>query len=300
MRRFIIKFSLFILLIGFVCFFLFTRDKNHNVKKFTTINNTFDVINLGTSHGNDFVYDGINGKAFNRASNTLYYDLQNYKYLKPYLNKSATIIIPLSYFSFGLDENRTDRGEENPFVNDFYLYLPKKSICSYTFQRKVDVYFNVVRSNFFKALPDLTFKNVIIKKESKLTKQEELVIHSIKRSKRHKRLGTFSNPNKNLKYLITLIEDAIENEYQPILVTPPYYESYNSGFEEQWLNLNYYKYIDSIIENTNIKYLDYSKDLRFTRQPEYYEDSDHLNTLGKKQFSKVFFNDLRILKLIKN
>src|SRR5690606_32646085 len=113
MRKFVINIFLFVFLIGLSLYGLLQLNTNTYVKKFTNINKNYDIINLGTSHGISFVYDkfNINGASFNRRANTLYYDLQNYYYLKPHLKDSAVIVLPVSYFSFGLDENSTDRGE---------------------------------------------------------------------------------------------------------------------------------------------------------------------------------------------
>ncbi|WP_452226362.1 hypothetical protein [Lacinutrix cladophorae] len=298
MKKFVLNILLFNLVVIVVCVFLFHLKTNNNVKKFTSINEKYDVINLGNSHGHDFVYNEIEGKAFNRASNTLYYDLKNYNYLKPYLNERATIIIVLSYFSFGLDENRTDKNKINSFVNDFYLYLPKNSIWEYSFKRKIDVYFNVIRSNFFDACKGSKKEADRIVSNNKISKKEQLDLFSVERAIKHKKEGVFSNPEKNIEYTIELIEDAINSGYQPILVTPPYFVSYNKYFSSQWLEVNFYNYVEELKKKTNIKYLDYSKDARFVTEPDFFQDSDHLNDNGKKYFSKVFFSEISTLGLL--
>ena len=137
MRKFIVESFLLTVVICITWYFLYNRSITSSIaERINNIDKKLDIINLGTSHANCFIYDNsvINGKRINREGNTLYYDLQNYIYLNDnnYLSKDAIIIIPVSYFVFGLDENRTDRSPDDSFVNDFYYYLPDNQIFSYS------------------------------------------------------------------------------------------------------------------------------------------------------------------------
>lgn len=299
MKKFIINIFLFVCLIGFSLVGLLKLHTNNYVKKFTNIPKDYDIINLGTSHGISFVYDefNINGAAFNRRANTLYYDLQNYYYLKPHLKDSAIIVLPVSYFSFGLDENSTDRGEINPFVNDFYRYLPRKAIYSYSLQREVDVYLNEIKLNFFHLFNKAEKKKNQHKK--KINRNSVLLDKVTGRVKSHKKMGLFSNPQPNIAYLAELILDAKKSGYKPVLVTTPYFRKYNEEFEKAWLKEHYYKYIDTLVNRYNLLYLDYSDDERFSPNIEIFKDPDHLNEEGKEKFSKVFFQDLKELGILK-
>lgn len=272
---------------------------NFYVKKFTNINKNYDIINLGTSHGNSFNYNmyKIDGGKFHRRGNSIYYDLQNYYYLKPHLKDSAIIILPLSYFSFGLDENSTDRGEINPFVNDFYRYLPRKSIYSYTPKREADVYLNEIKLNFFNLFEKSKKKEKI--EISELDRNEILLDKVSKRVESHKKMGMYSSPQPNIAYLSELILDAKKNGYKPILVTTPYFKRYNEEFGNTWIKEHYYKYIDTLINQYQLVYLDYSDDERFSPNIELFKDPDHLNQIGKEKFSKVFFQDLNELGILK-
>ena len=301
MKKFILKLSLFVFILGIMGIGLLYSNSSAYLKKFKNIDHTYDIVNFGNSHGNGFKYDelGINGKSFNRDGNTLYYDLQNYKYVKPYLNKGAIVIIPISYFSFGLDENRTDKGDINPFVNDFYFYLPIKSIYSYTVKRNAEVYLNTVRVNYYKLIEKSFHTKNTIKPKKDIPKLQSLIQHSIKRSTEQKKLGTFSGYERNMYYLSQLINDVIKNGYQPILVTVPYFGNYNSNFDKEWLNIHYYNHIKRVREEFNIPYFNYSNDNRFDNDISLFTNSDHLNEEGSIYFSKIFFEDLKLKGLLK-
>jgi len=272
------------------------------VKRFKTLNKNYDFINLGTSHGSDFIYSvyGINGKAFNWEANTIYYDLQDYKYLKPQLNKGAVIIIPLSYFSFGLDENRTDKGEDNGFDNQFYHFLPVKNIHDYSAKKNIKVFIQEAKKNYFGFFEQFSTvekkkvekgKDIDIEK-AKAKKLKYLAYSSKINVKHHKIIGTYADSEVNIGYLSNLIKDAIDSGYKPVLVTTPYYSAYNKGFGEQWLDEHYYKNLLVVKEEFDIPYFNYSTDNRFDSNPDLFRNSDHLNQKGRKYFSKIFFQDL--------
>ena len=147
MKNFIFKVILFSVLILLSFVYLNSKRSILFVENFTTHKSTYDIINLGNSHGANISYVKLNGKTFQRAGNTLFYDLQNYNYVKEHLEDDAVVIIPVSYFSFGLDENRTDYADSDAFVNYYYMFLPHSSIYDYSFKKNIQVYLNQVKEN---------------------------------------------------------------------------------------------------------------------------------------------------------
>ncbi|MGK7954004.1 MAG: hypothetical protein AB4063_01850 [Crocosphaera sp.] len=279
--------------------FLYNIQKSALAEKFFSINETLDIINLGTSHGYSFDYSDIvlNGDSFNKGSNTPYYDLQNYKYLKKYLANRALIVLPVSFFSFGVDENRTEISINNPFVNDFYEYLPKNSIYSYSVAKSRNLIIYRIQSNF-KSLfsgEKQKIKDELFNRDLHI---ENIRKHAIEKIRFHKKAGTFSDPEKNVNYLSMLITDAQKSGYRLVLVTTPYHQEYNQGFEKDWLNKNYYQYMFYLSNKYNILYLDYSDDSRFTNNDLLFSDSNHLNKKGKTKFSRIFWQDLIKLGLL--
>ncbi len=278
--------------------YLHSKRANLFVEKFTSLNKNYDIINLGNSHGGNILYDSLNGKSFQRAGNTIYYDLQNYKFLAPNLNENAVVILPVSYNSFGLDENRTDYANPDAFVNSFYMYLPKSDIYNYSFKKHIGVYLNTVKVNF-ESVIDERFFHEAIPIDSTVTIAEKMEHHSIGRAKTHMKMASYSDPEKNIKYLGELIEKIIENNHKPVIVTMPFTDNYNEKFSESWLNTYYYNHVREVVEKYDVTYLDYSNDLRFSLNDSLFANSDHLNLKGKKIFSKILFEDLRKYKLLK-
>ncbi len=296
MKKFIIETIIAITLIYISGLFLYRiyipssiANRIHNIEQ------KLEIINLGTSHGNDFDYTNclLNGGNINREGNTLYYDLQNYIFLnkKNYLSKDAIILIPVSYFVFGLDENRTDRLPDDSFVNDFYYYLPKEQIFSYSKEKKVSLTILNIQENFY----NLFIKSKNIKNRGHIT-DSTLKKHAFRRVKNHKKLNGYSSKQKNLYYLESLIKEIIKNKHIPILVSTPYHYSYNENFGKEWLNDNYFNIMKGTSTKYNIPYLDYSHDNRFCFKTDYFHNSDHLNKLGKKMFSSVVFYDIQEIR----
>ena len=121
---------------------------------------------------------------------------------------------------------------------------------------------------------------------------------AIKRVVHHKKIGSFIPPEKNINYLNTLIEDAKQSGYRPVLITVPYYKEYAQRFEAEWLAENYDQYMAQLSKQHNIPYIDYGFDKRFTTAPELFKNSDHLNKKGIAMFNKILFADLIRLELI--
>jgi len=316
MKKFLFETVLLFTLVALTVNYINNLDKPPRVKQILSIDKKLDMINLGTSHGNNFNLSGlsINGKSLNRAGNTLYYDLQNYKFVKKHLADSAIVLLPISYFAFGLDENRADKGTDKSFVNEFYEYLPNSAIYDYSAKRDISLKVNRIQKNFRslflekkkatkKATKKKTTKNEATKKKKvvvfdTVAHAEMLKDFAIKRVVHHKKIGSFVPPEKNINYLNTLIEDAKQSGFRPVLITVPYYKEYAERFEADWLAENYDQYIVALSKTYDIPYLDYGIDNRFSFSPELFKNSDHLNKKGIVAFNKILFADLIQLGLI--
>jgi hypothetical protein len=299
MKRFLIEVISAVCLI-FMAGFLFYRTNipSSISKRIQKTEEKLEIINLGTSHGSNFDYRdcALNGLRINKAANTVYYDLQNYLYLnnQNYLSEDALIIIPVSYFAFGLDENRSDRYPNKSFVNEYYYYLPTDQIFSFSMDKKVRLTILNIQDNFQDLIES---EEVQIKKKKKPINITDSTLNSqaISRVKHHRKLGEFSS-QKSYRYLETLIEEIISNNHTPILVATPYHYSYNENFGKDWLNIHYFSIMKDLSVKYNITYLDYSHDERLVCETNYFANSDHLNPEGRKVFSSILFNDLGIHK----
>ena len=304
MRKFAIEIFVFFSLLILTINLLYRINKPIRLKVIEKLKGKIEIVNLGTSHGWDFDYSKctLTGMNFNISGNTMFYDLQNYRFLNEngYLAKNAIVIIPVSYFVFGLDENRTDGKVNDSFVNQFYDYLPPKYIYSYSFKKEIELYIHKVQQNFHLLIEKKDKKinkpkeanTQEINNESMAEKLEEL---AIKRVQRHLELSEYSSESKNMEYMETLINEILAANHQVILVTTPYYCAYNRNFGEEWLEKKYFSKMNHLVSKFGISYLDYSHDKRISYSPELFNDSDHLNKKGKQIFNKIFFEDIALL-----
>ncbi|WP_435624054.1 hypothetical protein [Flagellimonas sp.] len=294
MKKFVLECIAATILIGLTGMALYKINRPFILKKINRINDKLEIVNLGTSHGDDFEYSDCSliGQSVNREGNTLYYDLQNYIFLKEgdYLENNAIVVIPVSYHSFGLDENRTDRLPDDSFVNDFYSYLPEKQIFSYSREKDKNLILLRIQENFGK-LTLSAMRRLSLMTSSPV--KNNIESNASKRANHHKRLGTYSSPDKNLKYLDSLISKILADGNFPVLVTTPYHYAYNENMGVEWLDKNYFDIMKKFSSKFDITYLDYSHDRRFSTKSEYFLDPDHLNEAGKRVFNAVFCDDIQ-------
>lgn len=290
MKRFITEIVVtiaFIFLSGYFLYHLYAPLGIPN--EILNIKEKLEIVNFGTSHGGsfDYRYSKLKGAQVKKAGNTLYYDLQNYRFLKSThrLAHKAIVIIPISYLSFGVNENR----KKNSFVNDYYYYLPKEQIFEYSAEKNRRLTLLTIQNNFsYLFFPPEEYQE----KKLKITFKRS----GERAATNHQRNFSPIYVDKNIGYLETLIQEAINNKDIPILVSVPYHNEYNSHFTADWLNENYYNIIEKISVKFNVPYLDYSHDKRFSFKQEYFKDGSHLNREGKKKFSLIVFDDIQKMK----
>lgn len=289
----------------------FRNDQNHQ----------YDLIVLGSSHAWSFSdkIEGLKGQHFNKAGGTLYYDLQNYKYLKKYLNEDALIVLTISYFTFGTDENRIDQGINNSFVNEYYKYLPNESIYDYQVDKEVRLIIDQSKDNLKNQFNTLFAKKTSTNKDKKNKiinpkSREEIVkdslkelkhrtayikLHGKKRYEQHFKLANYvEDPSKNLEYISELIEDAQKSGFRIVLFTPAYHDEYNDRFDKEWIEEHLYQNIHFIRDKYNVPYLNYAAGEAVNKDYSLYTDSDHLNDRGINFFNIQVQEDLRALQLI--
>ena len=292
-------------------------------------NKDVKIINFGSSHGGGISYSrlGFDGISFAKAGNTLYYDLQNFNTIKDELDPGTIVLLPVSYFSFGLDENRTcDHNEA--FLNDYYEFLSADKIFDYSEETRKEVRSFRLQNNFRNLIPNLLSKttapvtknedannliNLDVKRVKEinsrkikqlkrtarenntfLPKMHQLRQHARKRVESHKAEGTFiKNANRSYQYLEQIILECKEKGFKPFLVTTPFYSEYNNGFTPEWLYNNYHKYIYKLRDQHKVPYLNYAGDDRIIVHPFLFKNSDHLNQDGKIIFRRYFFSDFK-------
>ena len=305
MKKLLFETAIVLLSTSLIVLVLFRSNPGRFIERLNEADKPLDVISLGTSHGACFIYDKLNvsGQKFNRHGNTLFYDLQHYQYLKPYLADSAIVIVPVSYMSFGLSENRIDT--DDTFVNDFYLYLSSDGIHDFSWRKKMAVQAYQVQKNFrslfvlenYEERLEIT-EEILIERnrdinEDRLDKMDrQLEFHARTRVQNHIEMVEQNRRTQNFDYLKELLTDALQSGFRPILVTVPYHRYYHDGFDPRWLAMNYQRPLKKLSVQLDIPLLSYGTDERFSDRPELFRNSDHLNEWGSYHFSRIFFRDL--------
>ena len=304
MRRFIIQIFLVLavpLIVVYVVSQLPTTDYLRFVSKITPDK---EIVVLGTSHGFDFtsVSPQMAFLNFAKAGNTPYYDLQNFRWLhgQGIHKKEAIIIIPVSYFSFGIDENRTNNASSDGFVNDFYFYLNRDQVYDYSLRKEVSLRvfaFQEVLEKYTGLQKDFGGRFIVdppnnyINPEH-LTHEEHLKQDAKIRLENHLDGANYAPETPNYNYYSTLLNEAKSLGYRPVLATVPYSTFYQTGFDSLWLDTTYFQKLYQLSREQHVPYLNYSTYAPIATRPELYRDSDHLNSEGIEKFSTIFFEDL--------
>lgn len=306
MVRFLLYISGLLLFLGISSWYLYHLSIPHEAKILKLIPSKQQVINLGTSHGYDFDYRvaRLNGRNACIGSNSIYYDLQVFRLYDEIelLNPDALVIIPVSYFTLGVDENRTDWPPHDCFVDFYYSFMPPKYIHNYSWQKDTEVAFYNIKENVKWKLFG-TRKRPLHSRQTRAFINRHIRKHGKPRPKGFMAIGEHvakghlggldSNyVSMNTGYLKTLVSEVLASDRQPILVTTPYHEIYNKHFDGTWVLNKYYAMMNEISEEFNVPYLDYSHDSRFTSDRSLFSDADHLNKEGKRAFNTVFFQDI--------
>lgn len=308
MSRFIKKSIVFLVILSLILVYINklyidtdAYKSMNSTEKFDHVPDEIEIANLGTSHAQyAFLYDDVDKVSFNFAmpAQRIYYDE---KILKKYIGnfkEGATLFIPISYVTpyLGYDDDNFKQ-----YNNIYYEILSFNDIK------------NSSVSNYIKygLLPILTsdsnIKYLFIddKKEyvawdmkdrnDKTMSKEKMIEESKETFNRHLNFIRSGEKQKEEKMQILdeILKTCIENNIRPVVTTTPLTRYYSDNFSEEFLN-EFIGSIENIVARyPNVKYLDYSKDERFTDNDEYFFDSSHLNVKGAKLFTDIILGDIK-------
>ncbi len=286
--------------------------------KFQSVPEGIQIGNFGTSHGRlGFDYSDWQEEfiTFNFAltAQTLSYD---YRILQQYIDRFAengTVFIPISYISFGWDEEaRPDFKSKN---ERYYSFLESKYIKDYDWITDIGL------KHFLPLLyePDKVISNIRKSLEKKAAgseadhTDEEQEFSETQTEDGEEDLRQLSDPNRRFKesaerkrevhYLVdengdlTVREEELsalygiidlcrEHHLRPILITTPFRREYNDVFDEKFYR-QFYAVIDTVCQDEAVEYYDYSHDERFIDSTEYFNDADHLSPEGAVVFTDM-------------
>lgn len=302
MKKFIIRglcFAAIALMLLYVLNFFYVKTNGfkslNGTHKFSTVPGGIEVVNLGSSHGEfGFDYaeiDAVKGYNLGLRGQSHYFDLQVLRKCSDNLAADCVVIIPVSCFSL-----LQGTGREQRIL--YYRVLGYGSIPGH----------DPIEYVKFKLLPILSAsfdaKYLINDKESidadifsRQGPDEEFY-----RLNALFYYGLFDELKKagadnegNVKTLGEIIDHCRENGFQPVLVTTPFTDFYNDWYSKEDLS-KFHAAIDGLREKYDVPYLDYSHDKRFSKTLELFADSDHLNPVGRRMFTRILLGDLGIIQ----
>lgn len=116
----------------------------------------------------------------------------------------------------------------------------------------------------------------------------------IKRIKGHKeKLKENKMLNFNLELMEKIIKKCNEKSIKVILITTPFTKYYNSFFEKELLEKNFYEIIEKIRNKYKLLYFDFSHDYKNFNKKEYFRDYDHLSKEGSEIFKEILLKKLK-------
>jgi hypothetical protein len=272
--------------------------------KFDKVPEGLQVVNLGSSHG-EWAFDYSNIRArrgFNMAlsSQDFYYDYQVLKRYRENLAPGCVVLIPVSYFSFGMNVR-----ENTGFDYRYYGILPYRvivghNLTDYLKYRWCPVMFTgyggikaLFSDERFQVDPDkVLYKNNYSTAELDSFARKRAAFHEeiLERPK--------SDYDFNIGNLDKLLDYCKREGLKPVLITTPYTDYYNENFTKDSYK-KFYATIARFRSKFKVPYLDYSHDSRFSASAQLFRDSDHLNVPGRTWFTRIVIDKLEGERLLK-
>ncbi len=250
-----------------------------------------DIINLGASHsmyGYYFKPTGLSHLDLALPAQTIQYDFKLLKEYSKYLKPDGVVIVSISQITFANFETKNvenyyeilDRTQIEPFrLMDYYkyLYLPGTKGESFT----------SALSSKMKKFKWNSHQSWANNGENYAERKYEYV-ENLYREATEKNYF-----EQNVEQLKEMLDYCEEKGYQVILTMEPVHQTYGEHFDEELMNRFVFQYLKTL--ETNVPFLNYMSDERFIDNKDYFIDSDHLNSEGRKKYSWIVYEDLKQL-----
>jgi hypothetical protein len=138
--------------------------------------------------------------------------------------------------------------------------------------------------------PRLTAEGKLARPEPPPLSPDSMERYGMRRAARHRQLVSetlahdSTAPARAIRDLDALARELGRRGIRLVLYTPPYHESYGRHVADDGGELRR-ALLPLLARNRNAVWLDYSRDVAFTRRAELYLNGDHLNSRGARAFS---------------
>ena len=256
--------------------------------------------------GNSHTYYGIQpkyfkSKSFNLANPAQLYeqDLFLLKYWSNRCPKLKTVILPISYFTFFVQDS--GNGKETFRCKNYNIYMDCDLYPSWSFSYNFEIADpRVVISKLYKYTLGIKGQdricdiygneayNTLAYRTSDWDKYDKNTIES-----------TFNLDyiQKNLHEIEQIISLCKEKNINLIFVTTPCWHTYRSYLNEDQLN-KLYSIIHKLQRKYEISYFDFFQDERFNAED--FFNSSHLSELGEMKLTKILESEINKLENKKN
>lgn len=313
-KRFVqINIVLSILLIGllYILSWIYINYVNDRTVKFMEYNklpnNSVDLVVLGSSHGKFGIkLEQANQMNLGLEQQGMYYNLKILEKYEEKIKDGATVIIPISIFTFNEGKVDSDMSKDEIYKN-YVNILEKKDIrkplteSQYFLMNKFSIIYPPARMiTLFKWMvtcykENKIFKNKIIYKRNNLKKNffekaREKILDQERKLKKE-------DYNYALEITKKLLKKLKNKRIKVVIIIVPLTKEYNQAMLEsrdKIFQKAIYENIEKIKHFTSddLIFLDYSHDKRFENNKEYFMDDDHLNEKGAEYFTKILLKDM--------
>ncbi len=252
-----------------------------------------DVINLGASHsmyGYYFKPTGLAHLDLALPGQALEYDFKLLKEYGKYLKPDGVVILSISQMTFINSENEdVDEGR-------YYEILDRMQIESF---RLLDYYkymyfpgtngdnFTSALSSKWKDFKWTSHQSWANDGENYAERKTKYVEEQYRKALEHNYM------EQNVEQLKEIVEYCQEQGYKVILTMEPVHKTYQERFGEEVMDRLVFQYLNTL--ETDVPFLNYMNDERFIDNKEYFIDSDHLNSKGRKEYSWIVYEELKSL-----
>jgi hypothetical protein len=270
------------------------------MENFEKLKNDCEILVLGNSE----MLKGVNPEflqatAFNMAHVSQTYSVDEQilvKYLEQ-LPKLKTVILGVSYLSFGEEIKNGSESWRIPFYHRYYgLQLNHEfdlrnhsNILCYTPYESMKMAFSNFRTDLVNGMQENGWMKVTGFKE-----EDQIDSQAVQRARMHT-VGLHKKfVETNIRSLERMIKLLKSHHIEPVLVAPPVMEEYYNALDTQWLFRN-----DSIVtrfrEEFKVNVIDLSSPgSNFNRYgSRLYSDVNHLNETGAEELSRYLAEEIK-------
>ncbi len=250
-----------------------------------------DIINLGASHsmyGYYFKPTGLSHLDLALPAQTIQYDYKLLKEYGKYLKPDGVVLVSISQLTFANFETKN--------VGNYYEILDRTEIESF---RLMDYYRYMYmpganRESFNSALSSKLKDFEWDSHQSWANNGKNYAGRKYEYVEEQYREATEKNlVEENVKQLKEILDYCEEQGYQAILTMEPVHKTYGERFDEETMDRLVFQYLQTL--EIDVPFLNYMNDARFTDNQDYFHDSDHLNSKGRKKYSWIVYEDLKKL-----